>query len=318
MKRTLILVSMVLAAPLSFVVCMLLGPAEIGWPSATIHAIRLGRVANGFVVGAGLACAGVVLQALLRNPLAEPYLLGVSSGAGLGAGLAILAGLGAASPFAVPGMAFLCSTMTLLGVYALAHTGGRLSIYGLILSGVIVSSICSSILMFLVSTADVEGLHNVLWWMLGNLQAPPRALFAACGALALAGIAGSWILTPELDALSVGRDMAHHAGVATARTFALGLLLATLTSSACVSMAGLIGFVGLIVPHAVRHVVGPRHRVLIPMASLVGGSFLALCDALARTLLAPREIPVGVVTALVGGPFFLFILFKRRREAWAE
>ena len=302
--------------------CLFFGASVIGLPDLdtlsgqAIFALRASRVAAGFLVGAALACAGVVLQALLRNPLADPYVLGVSSGAGLGAAAAILGGLAMRSAFALPGTAFIASALTLAVVYAIASDGGVPSVYGLILSGVIVSSVCSSILMFLVATAPVEGLHSVMWWLLGNLQPASPQLLAICATLIVAGCLGAWLLAGHLNAMTLGTEMAHHVGVRTGLTVTLGLALATLVTAAAVGLAGLIGFVGLIVPHVMRGLVGPDHRRLIPAAALCGGVFLALCDALARTLMAPVEIPVGVVTAVFGGPFFLFILRRRRKQVW--
>jgi iron complex transport system permease protein len=304
------------------VACLFFGASDIGWrelfapQGQTILALRASRVATGFVVGAALACAGVVLQALLRNPLADPYVLGVSSGAGLGAAAAILGGLTLHSAFALPGAAFVASALTLAAVYAIASDGGTPSVYGLILSGVIISSVCSSILMFLITMAPSEGMHNVMWWLLGNLQPATPELLAICAALILAGCAGAWLLSGHLNAMTLGTETAHHVGVRTGLTVTLGLTLATVITAAAVGLAGLIGFVGLIVPHVMRSLVGPDHRRLIPAAALCGGVFLALCDALARTILAPIEIPVGVITAAFGGPFFLLILRHRRKQGW--
>ena len=315
---------LLLLTPAVLALCLLLGASGIGvpdWSTDTGRAVarlRVDRVLAGFAVGAALACAGVVFQAILRNPLAEPYILGVSSGAGLGAAACILTGLAGAGFLAMPGCAFALAVATLLAVYFLASDGGVPSVYGLILSGVIVSSICSSILMFLVAIAPIEGMHNVVWWMLGNLDVTSRTLLVLCLALVAAGFLAIWALAPELNALTLGREMAHHVGVRTRLSIGLGLVLATLVTAAAVGLAGLIGFVGRIVPHVMRSVFGPDHRRLIPAAALGGGVFLAGCDALARTLLAPREIPVGVVTALIGGPFFLMILRKRRRRGWVE
>jgi len=313
------------ALPVCFAVCMLLGPSELGlpdWNTAAGRAVfflRLYRVLAGFVIGAALSCAGVVLQALLRNPLAEPYVLGVSSGAGVGAAVAILTGIGASTPFALPGLAFVGGAGTLALVYSLAGGGGgKLSVYSLILSGVIVGAVFSSLLMFMVATAPVEGLHSVIWWMLGNLEVQSRALFAVSAIVMAGGMLAIRLMAPELNALCLGHEMAHHVGVRTRVAIVLGLGLATLVTSTAVGLAGLIGFVGLIVPHAVRHLVGPDHRTLVPTSALAGGMFLALCDAVARTVIAPIEIPVGVVTAFVGGPFFLAVLRNRRRRGWIE
>lgn len=310
------------ATPLVLATCMTLGAAGIGLPDLhdptghTVFMLRLYRVLTGFFVGAGLACAGVVLQALLRNPLAEPYILGVSSGAGLGAAAAILAGLGALHFFSVPASAFLCGCATLILVYLLAAEGGKPSIYGLILSGVIISSICSSFLMFLVAIAPVEGLHSIMWWMLGNLEVGTPSQLATSAALIIAGFFALWSIANALNAMTLGQEMAHHLGVGTTAVIVIGLVCATLITAAAVAVAGLIGFVGLIVPHAMRASVGADHRRLLPASALAGGAFLALCDAAARTIMAPREIPVGVITALLGGPFFLFILRRRRKQGW--
>ncbi|MBN1675482.1 MAG: iron ABC transporter permease [Kiritimatiellae bacterium] len=308
-----------LLTPVVLAGCLLMGPAGVGLSgSASIMQLRLIRVLAGFVVGAGLACAGVVLQALLRNPLAEPYVLGVSSGAGLGAAVVILTGLATVSVIALPLGAFVFGLATLALVYRLASGGGTPSIYSLLLSGVIVSAVCSSILMFLVSIAPVEGLHSVLWWMLGNLQVPSRKLLAVSGATILAGCLGIWLLARELNALTFGREVAHHVGVHTRAALATGLVLASLVTATAVGLAGLIGFVGLVVPHTLRTLVGPDHRRLVPAAALAGGAVLAVCDAIGRTVLGAHQIPVGVVTALVGGPFFLVVLRNRRRSGWVE
>ena len=312
------------ASLLLLILCVLCGPSGFGLPDVgtamgrAILWLRLSRVAAGLVVGAALSCAGVVFQALLRNPLAEPYVLGVSSGAGLGAACAILGGLGTGATLVLlPMTAFVGAVLTLLLVLAVAG-GVRAPVYSLILSGVIVSAIASSILMFLVATASREGLHSVVWWMLGNLQPPSGALLAMAALAVTAGLAAAWVLAPQLDALTLGQEAAHHVGVRTGLVTGLGLVLGSLLAAAAVALAGLIGFVGLIVPHVVRSILGPEHRRLVPAAALAGGVFLAVCDAVARTAMAPIEIPVGVLTALCGGPFFLCILKLRGRRGWVE
>ena len=319
MRRNRTLWWIVAGTPVALGLCMFAGAAGIRLPDwdaeRQVFILRLNRVLAGFVIGASLSSAGVVLQAILRNPLAEPYVLGVSSGAGVGAAAAILCGLGAGA-LAVPISAFITATATLGLVYALASNKGSVSLFGLILSGVIVSSVCSSLLMFLVSVAPLEGMHSILWWMLGNLEVPSYALLGVAAVLIVAGFLAMWLLAPELNALTLGSEMAHYVGIRTQAAMTLGLLLATLTTAAAVAVAGLIGFVGLIVPHVMRTLVGPNHRVLMPAAALGGGVFLAVCDAFARTILAPQEIPVGVITALLGGPFFLYLLRKRRQRGW--
>ena len=307
--------------PIILTLCVMMGSSGIGLPDLNaereIFMLRLTRVLCGLMIGAALSCAGVVFQAILRNPLAEPYILGVSSGAGLGAALAIVTGIAAAGATILPLCAFAMAVITLGIVYALSQDGHSPSIYGLILSGVIVSAICSSLLMFMVSVSSLEGMHSILWWMLGNLEVSSNDILIAIGLVITTGCIGIWLMSRELNALTLGQQMAHHLGIRVKLTIITALLLATLVASAAVSIAGLIGFVGLIVPHIMRTLVGSNHRRLIPAAALGGGAFLAACDALARTIL-PVEIPVGIITALLGGPFFLFLLKRRRTQNWLE
>ena len=311
-----------LLAPVVLATCMLLGPHGFGLPDTTtpigqaLLQLRLYRIAAGFVVGAGLACSGAVLQALLRNPLADPYVLGVSGGGALGAALAIFFGWNALHALALPAGAFAVALATLLLVYRLASRHGVVSVYGLILSGVVVSSMLSSFLMLLVFFAG-DRMPPIIFWMLGNLQVTDTSLLLTCGGCVAVAFLVIWLLSRELNALTLGRDMAHHLGVRTDLAVALALGAATLAAASAVALCGLIGFVGLIVPHAVRHVVGADHRKLLPAAAVAGGVFLVVCDTCARLIVAPIELPVGVITALTGGPFFLLLL-RRRKQTWLE
>jgi iron complex transport system permease protein len=312
------------AIPLLLGLSIVLGPSGIGLPDIATFSgraildLRLGRFFMGMLVGAALSTSGTVFQAILRNPLAEPYVLGVSGGAGLGAALSILVGGELLGTAGLPLTAFLFALLTLLAVYSIANQGGVPSVYSLILSGVIVSAICSSVIMFLVSTADIDGMHTVVWWMLGNLQ--PGSWMEQLVSLFFvsAAIAGLWFFSPALNLLTLGREMAHYQGVNASVVTLSSLLLATLLAATAVSMGGMIGFVGLIVPHVMRALFGPDHRWLVPASAFGGGAFLVLCDALARSLMAPLEIPVGVVTALAGGPFFLIVLRKKMKYAWSD
>ncbi len=303
--------------------CALVGPEGFGLPDwntplgRALLTLRLHRIATGFVVGAALASSGAVFQAILRNPLADPYVLGVSGGGALGAALTIMLGWYAWNPLILPLGAFIAAAATLALVYALASHDGSPSIYGLILSGVIVSAMASSVLLLLLSLASVEGLHSITWWTLGNLQGGSTPLLLACAGCALVGWLVNWGLARDLNALALGAEMAHHLGVRTGAVVAIALAAATLAAAAAVALAGLIGFVGLLVPHAMRQVTGADHRRLLPVTALAGGALLTICDTLARTLMAPRELPVGVITALIGGPFFL-ILLRRRQHTWLE
>jgi len=277
--------------------------------------IRIGRVAAALVVGAALSCAGAVLQAVLRNPLADPYVLGVSSGGAVGATLAITLGLASHTVLALPLTAFAAAIITLTVVFRLASRHGDTSVHGLILSGVVVSSMLSSVLMVILSFSRNDRLHGILWWMLGNLQINDMRVLAGCAGCCAVACVAALALARDLNALTLGTEMAHNLGVRTRLVVCCALGTATLAAAAAVALAGLIGFVGLIVPHAVRHVTGSDHRRLLPAAALAGGAFLVVCDTVARSLMPGQEIPVGVITALTGGPFFL-ILLRRRREGW--
>jgi iron complex transport system permease protein len=283
-----------------------------------ILCMRLKRILCGFITGAALSCAGLVFQTILRNPLAEPYILGVSSGAGLGAALSIVFGINLISIFAIPFSAFLGAALAFAIVFSLASKGEYVSIYSLIISGVIISSVGSSLLMFLITIIPATGLHGIIWWMLGSVEPISdkllyTVLLIVCFSLFLLAA-----IAKELNALLPGWEIAHSVGIRSKIVVFMALTLSTVLTASVVSMAGIIGFVGLIVPHITRAIVGSDHRYSIPISAIMGGAFLALCDAIGRWIIAPIEIPVGAITALCGGPFFLFILRKKRAEGWLE
>ena len=283
---------------------------------SSIFWLRLARILLGVVAGAGLSVAGVIFQALLRNPLADPYVLGVSSGAGLGAATAIVLGLGVAGAWTLPGAAFAGALATILLVYALARTAsGAVPVHTLLLSGVIVSAVLGSALMFLVSTSTAEELHSVVWWLLGSLQIFDWSLLKVAAAVVAAGVLVTVLMARDLNLMTLGEEPAAHLGLHVERTKRLFFLIASLMTGATVAACGLIGFVGLIVPHTVRLAVGPDHRRLVPASALVGAMLLVLADAFGRTVMAPVEIPIGVITAFLGGPFFL-VLLRRRKTAF--
>lgn len=282
---------------------------------SNIIQLRLARIILCIIAGAGLSVAGVIFQSLLRNPLAEPYVLGISSGAGLAAALAIILGLNAAGAWTLPGMAFVGAFGTIVLVYALAETGvGAVPVHTLLLSGTIVNAVLGSMLMFLVSVAPSEDLHNVIWWLLGNLQVFDWQLLRIVGVVVAVGLVVSVLLARDLNVMTLGDEAAAHLGLHVERTKKIFLLIASLMTGATVAACGLIGFVGLIVPHSVRLAIGPDHRRLVPASALAGAAFLVLADSFARTIIAPLEIPIGVITAFLGGPFFLFLLRRRRRK----
>jgi len=288
-------------------------PGGMDRDSAIILELRLPRVLSGAMVGAALALSGAVLQALLRNPLADPYVLGISSGAALGAVLAILFGLGSIylGTFAVPGAAFCGALLTLLFVYFLARVQGRVPAQTMLLAGFIVSAFFLAIIMFLISITTDERLFNVTFWLMGNLEymasQPLRGIFLYL----LAGAAVLFSLGRDLNLMAMGEETASELGVEVERVKKIAFVFASLITGAVVSVSGLIGFVGLIVPHLVRMLWGPDHRFLLPASALAGAILLVFADLIARTILAPSEIPVGVITALGGAPFFVYLLRKK-------
>ncbi|MDP2938849.1 MAG: iron ABC transporter permease [Candidatus Omnitrophota bacterium] len=271
--------------------------------------LRLARIILGIFVGAGLGVCGVVLQAILRNPLAEPYLLGTSSGAGLGAVVAIMLGIGGAY---LPFVAFAGALLSIILVYNLAREGSKIPVQSLILSGVIVAMALSGIILFLISISTNEALHGMMWWLLGSLQIFELKLIFVVATIVILGITLVFVLSQDLNAISIGEEEAIHLGIETETIKKLLFLITSLITGALVSVSGMIGFVGLIVPHMMRLIVGPNHKVLVPATCLAAAAFLVLCDTVSRSLLPPMEIPIGVITSLIGAPIFI-ILLKRRQ-----
>jgi len=275
---------------------------------------RLPRVLAAAVAGAGLAAAGVAFQALLRNPLAEPYTLGVSQGATLGAVLGIRLGLSAAlGGSAVPALAFLGGLGAVVTIWRLARVGDALPSATLLLAGITLGVICSSATMLLQYTASFNEAYRIVRWMMGGLDWIRYGDLSAAAIAVGVGLLVLLLHARDLNALAAGRDAAASVGVNVDRAMLLGHGAASLMVGAVIAVAGPIGFVGLLVPHALRTIVGPDHRALLPAAALCGAAFVVLCDTLARLVLAPMaQFPVGVVTALLGGPFFLSLLVREK------
>ena len=275
---------------------------------------RMPRVLAGAVVGAALAAAGVVLQALLRNPLATPFTLGVSSGAALGAMLAISAGVavgfGPLSPVPLASMAGAFAATVI--VYALATKPGRpMSTAVLLLAGVTLNAFFSALILFVQYMADFAEVYRTVRWLMGDLDVGSFSPIAGVLPLLIIAFAMFAVLPASLNLLSVGVDTAATRGVDVGRTQRLAFVSAALATSAAVALAGPIGFIGIVVPHLVRLMTGVDHRVTLPASALFGAAFLVACDLVARTVLAPVEVPVGVVTAMIGGPFFLWLLVRK-------
>lgn len=273
-----------------------------------VLSVRLPRILTAALVGGGLAAAGTVFQGILLNPLADPYTLGVSAGAAFGASVAILLNIKLAGAFSIPVFAFAGAALTLfLVIYLASGSGGMTSIH-LILSGIIVAAILSAGLSFLKYVAD-EQVSVIIFWLMGSFASRTWAdVFLVSGALAI-GIAVFTVYARDLNLMALGDRTAASMGVDTRKVTVMLLVTASLVSAVCVSVAGIIGFVGLLVPHLVRMVTGPDNRRLLPVAILAGALLLLAADTVTRAVL-PREIPIGVLTALIGGPFFCYIFRK--------
>jgi len=275
---------------------------------------RLPRVLAGALVGSALASAGVVFQAMLRNPLATPFTLGVSAGASLGAMLVIIfGGTLALGPFStVPAASLAGAAAAAAVVYWLATRQGRaISTSVLLLAGVTLNSLLSAVIMFVQYLADFAQVYRAARWIMGDLDIGGYDTLIASLPLVVAAFALFALLPSSLNLLSVGKDAAASRGVDVPRAQRLAFFSASLATSAAVSLAGPIGFIGIVVPHLVRLLVGVDHRIVLPASALFGAAFLVACDLLARTALSPVEIPVGIVTAMIGGPFFLWLLVRR-------
>lgn len=312
-----------------FLLDVLKGPEIDGTPNISYVIFfqeRLPRVCLAAVVGAALACSGVVFQAVLQNPLADPYILGISSGAGLGSILAVLFGGTAlfrhvADQFgwfarftgmsSVMIMAFLGAMLTVWLVWTIGRVTGKTHITGLLLAGVVVNAFFSALIMFLLSISHARQLQTTMFWLMGNMILPNSSMMLwISGGLVLGGIVCLVMLGNSLNILSFGSEDARALGVPVKRTCFLTFACAALITSVAVSLSGLVGFVGLVVPHAVRLVAGPDHRQLIPLSAIIGAVFLVIADTIARIVIAPAILPVGVITALAGGPFFLALLIR--------
>ena len=282
--------------------------------SVILLQVRMPRVFLGFLVGSCLASVGVALQALLRNPLADPYVLGVSSGAALGVATAVLLGVGT-SVLAVSALP-LCGLggglLSLLVVYRMAATYDRLPIYSVLLAGVILNAIFSALIMFVTSVMDPNRSFGMMVWLMGSLTAPAYPTLVVFSLYLIIGLGLLLRQTGVLNIMAFGEEPARSLGIDTARTTRYIFVLSALITGAVVSVSGMIGFIGMVVPHAIRLLVGADHRLLLPASAVVGGTFLMLADTLARTVLSPSEVPVGILTALAGGPFFIYLLVWRK------
>jgi iron complex transport system permease protein len=318
-RALLILAALAGLAQLSIALALMVGsipitPLEVlaalvdnggGTSGEVVRSLRLPRALTGFACGGLLALAGALLQVLLRNPLADPYVLGISGGAGIGALLAIVLGFGAAG---INGLAFVGALGAMLLVFGLAHGEGGWTHSRLLLTGVIVAAGCGAVVTLMLAMAPDDRLRGMLFWLMGDLSqtGDPTLVLILLTAVLLVSLP----FARELNLLARGADVAQALGVAV-RPLRRGVyLVASLATAAAVTHAGAIGFIGLIVPHLVRLATGNDQRLLLPASVLAGGSLLVIADTLARTVLAPQQLPVGVLTALIGVPVFLFLLTR--------
>jgi len=279
-------------------------------PSASvIRDLRLPRTLAAFACGGLLALAGALMQVLLRNPLADPYILGISGGAGVGALLAIFFGLGVAG---LNGFAFAGALLAILIVFGLAHGDGSWTQTRLLLTGVMVAAGCGAVITLLLSIAPEERLRGMLFWLMGDFSQGVNPTYALIGVAVIGLLTAP--LARDLNVLIRGNDTAKALGVSVSMVRIAIYLLASMATAVSVTTAGSVGFVGLVIPHLTRMMVGNDQRVLLPTSMLAGGIFLVLADTLARVLIAPQQLPVGVVTALIGVPVFLYLLNRTRYQ----
>ena len=285
------------------------------WPpvqETIVIDVRLPRVILGVLVGSALATAGCAMQGLFKNPMASPYILGVASGAAFGAALGLVLGV---SLYSLPLTAFIFASLAVFLVYNIARVRGGVPIETLLLSGIAVGLFFSALVSLLVYAAG-EKIYGIVFWMMGGLWASSWDKVAIVIFPIILGIAALFLFAKDLNAMLLGEEPALHLGIEVETIKKIILIFATLITAASVSVVGTIGFVGLIIPHLMRIVVGPDHRILLPSSLLFGAIFLVCADTLARSVIQPTEIPVGIITALFGVPFFIYLLKTRKKQLW--
>jgi iron complex transport system permease protein len=316
--RTIVAVCAIKLLPASWLTAF---GADVSTITATdqlvVWIIRIPRVLVAAVVGAGLGSAGAIMQGLFRNPLAEPGLMGIGPGAALGGVLAFVTGWSSRSVLPLPLLAMAGALLALGLVYAMATRGGVTPIATLLLAGVATGSLVSALssLLLTLNIANWQIAQEVIFWMMGGLEARTWTHFWLCAPFVAMGLCAGVVEGRELDLLMQGEEAAASLGVNVEAAKRTLIVTVAILTGASVAVAGMVGFVGLLVPHAIRMMLGPRHRVVLPASALGGAVFLILCDLAARTLHPPTEIRLGVVTALCGGPFFLILLLRHYRAA---
>lgn len=286
---------------------------------AALWSIRFPRVAMAMLVGAALATAGAVMQGVFGNPLADPGVVGVSSGAALAACTGIVFGLSFAGAYTTALLAFIGGVIATAGVYLLARSDGRTEVVTLVLTGVAVNAVGGAGIAFLTFLGDTQSREQIVFWQLGSLNGTRWAYVGVVAPLVVVGVLAAMLLARRLDVLSLGERAARHVGVDVERLRMISIVVVALLTAAAVAFCGIISFVGLVVPHLIRMLLGPGHRVLVPLSALGGAVLLTGADLVARTAVAYADLPIGMLTALVGGPFFFWLIRRTRRSAggWA-
>lgn len=317
-------IGLILLVILAFVSSILIGEAKIklsgllgvlrtdtGFERMILTDIRIPRALLAFAVGGSLSLAGALLQGIYKNPLVEPYTLGISGGAALGVALVIVLGLNELLVGAMlPTAGFAGALLTIFLVYILSQRNGAININRMLLIGVMISFIASSVMMLLMAITTTDNLHSIVFWIMGSLDEPNSFLIRTMLFASLAGLLTSYFYARPLNALRLGEVKARHLGINTVGTIRVLFIIASLLTGLCVAVAGIIGFVGLIIPQVMRFLVGGDYRVLL-LSSFLGGSFFVLiCDIIARKIISPNELPIGVITGIVGGVVFISVLSK--------
>ena len=275
--------------------------------------IRIPRIILGLSVGGALSLAGVILQGIYRNPLVEPYTMGISGGAALGIAIAIVSGLTTSlGAFILPIFGFIGAIITIFLVYFLSIRKGSFSISRMLLLGVMISFVASSAMMFLMSTTTAENIHSIIFWIMGSLDEANSMLLNIVLYTAILGLIMAYLFARPLNALSLGESSAKHLGINAGLTIKMMFVVSSLLTGICVSVAGVIGFVGLIIPHLMRMIVGSDNRILLISSFLGGSIFVILSDIIARTIIAPNELPIGVITGMIGGVVFIVVLSRSK------
>jgi iron complex transport system permease protein len=290
-------------------------PPEHPNADVVLWSVRLPRVALAAVAGAGLATSGALMQGVFGNPLAEPGVIGVSSGAAAAACAGLALGAGVLGPGGTAALAFAGGLATTLLVYSLSRSGGRTEVVTLVLTGIAVNAVAGAVIALSTFLADKSAREEIIFWQMGSLNGTRWVYVAIAAPLVLIGVAASLTLARRLDLLSLGERAARHLGVDVERLRLGAIVLVALMTAASVAFCGIIAFVGLVVPHLVRLAMGPGHRVLLPASALGGALLLTAADLVARTAVAYADLPIGMLTSLVGGPFFFYLLRRTRRRA---